>query len=160
MNYSVQRVLSAGFTVWVILAAAMCGYLYKYGKKDIRFGIDLVGGTYITLQVQQDDVIKNYLGDKINSFESLLKASHIDMDGRPVLAFDGLVFKFLSSNTAHEAESVLKSEEKFLKYDVDGASLKVTLPEATLSKLLSDSVEANIEILRSRFSSLSEIHIS
>ncbi|MBI2345170.1 protein translocase subunit SecD [Candidatus Dependentiae bacterium] len=160
MNHSVQRVLSAGFTVWVILAAAMCGYLYKSGKKDIRFGIDLVGGTYITLQVQQNDVIKNYLGDKIAAFESILKSAHIEMDGKPILAHDGLIFKFLSTNTAHEAESVLKSEEKFLKYDLDGASLKVTLPDATLSKLLSDAVEANIEILRSRFSSLSEIHIS
>ena len=160
MNPSLQRFLSASFTLWVAFAAAICGFLYFHGKKDIRFGIDLVGGTYITLEVQQDDVIKNFLGDKVRSFESMLKAAHIELDGKPVLAHDGLVFKFLSANTAREAEAAFKAEEKFLKYDVDGASLKISLPDSILSKLLSDAVEANIEILRSRFSSLSEIHIS
>jgi len=67
MNQSFQKVLSSGFSLWVIFAIAMSGYLYKFGKKDIRFGIDLVGGTYITLQVQTDDVIKGYLGDKIRN---------------------------------------------------------------------------------------------
>ena len=55
MNPSVQRALSSGFAVWVFAAVAMVGYLYKYGQKDIRFGIDLVGGTYITLEVQEND---------------------------------------------------------------------------------------------------------
>jgi preprotein translocase subunit SecD len=160
MNPSIQRFFSTSFTLWVAFAVAMCGYLYFYGKKDIRFGIDLVGGTYITLEVQQDDVVKNYLGDKVKNFESMLKAAHVELDSKPVLAHDGLVFKFLSSSIAREAETAFKSEEKFLKYDVDGASLKVSLPETMLNKLLSDAVEANIEILRSRFSSLSEIHIS
>src|SRR3990167_6018138 len=118
MNPSLQRFLSASFTIWVAFAAAMCGYLYFHGKKDIRFGIDLVGGTYITLEVQKDDVIKNYFGDKIRSFESILKAAHIEMEGKPVLAHDGLVFKFLSTNTAHEADAAFKAEEKFLKYDI------------------------------------------
>jgi len=160
MNHSFQKVLSTGFAFWVLFALATCGYLYRYGKHDIRFGIDLVGGTYITLEVQADDVIKNYLGDKIRGFESLLKASKIELDGKTTLAYDGLVFKFQSGSAACEAESLFKSEEKYLKYDVDGASLKVSIAEATLSKLISDAVEANIEILRSRFSSLSEIHIS
>jgi len=160
MNQSFPKVLTAGFTFWVLFAAAMCGYLYWHGKKDIRFGIDLVGGTYITLEVQTDDVVKNYFGDKIRTFESALKAAHLELESKPSLVNDGLVCKFNTVNVAIEAESVLKSEEKHLKYTIDGATLKVSLPDALLSKLLSDAVEANIEILRSRFTSLSEIHIS
>lgn len=160
MNQSLQKVFSTSFAYWFIFAIATCGYLYKYGKQDIRFGIDLVGGTYITLEVQEDDVVKNYLGDKIRGFETLLKSNRVEMDGKPVIAADGLVFKFHSSSAAREAESMFHSEEKLLKYHVDGTSLKVSLPDATMSRLLSDAVEANIEILRSRFTSLSEIHIS
>ena len=160
MNHSLQKTLTSGFTFWILFALATCGYLYRYGKKDIRFGIDLVGGTYITLEVQEDDVIKNYLGDKIRSFENLAKSSHFDLDGKPVLAGDSLVFKFHTSNVAHEAESAFKLEERALKYDVDGASLKISLPSSLLSNLLTEAVEANIDILRSRFASLSEIHIS
>ena len=45
MNYSLQKVLTSGFSFWIAFAIATSGYLYWYGKKDIRFGIDLVGGT-------------------------------------------------------------------------------------------------------------------
>lgn len=160
MNHSFQKIVSAGFTFWILFALATCGYLYRYGKKDIRFGIDLVGGTYITLEVQEDDVIKNYLGDKIRTFEGIAKMSHFELDGKPMLAAGSLVFKFNSSNIAHEAENVFKTEDRFLRYEVDGASLKISLPDSLFSKLLNDAVEANIDILRSRFASLSEIHIS
>ena len=160
MNHSFQKIVSAGFTFWILFALATCGYLYRYGKKDIRFGIDLVGGTYITLEVQEDDVIKNYLGDKIRTVEGIAKMSHFELDGKPMLAAGSLVFKFNSSNIAREAESAFKTEDRFLKYEVEGASLKISLPDSVLSKLLADAVEANIDILRSRFASLSEIHIS
>lgn len=160
MNHSFQKVLSTGFAFWVLFAVATCGYLYRYGKNDIRFGIDLVGGTYITLEVQADDVVKNYLGDKIRGFESIAKTSKLELDGKPVLAHDSLVFNFQSTNAAREAEAAFKSEERYLKYEVTGSSLKISLADATLSKLVSDAVDANIEILRSRFNSLSEIHIS
>lgn len=160
MNQSFPKILTAGFSFWVIFAVAMSGYLYWYGKKDIRFGIDLVGGTYITLEVQSDDIVKNFFGDKIRAFDGALKAARIELDGKASLVNDGLVYKFNTSGAANEAEAVLKSEEKYLKYHVDGSSLKISLPDALFSKLLSDAVDANIEILRSRFTSLSEIHIS
>lgn len=160
MNHSIQKYLTVGFTFWVVFALATCVYLYRYGKKDIRFGIDLVGGTYITLEVQQDDVVKNYLGDKIRSFQQIAKASRLELDGKPMLTGDSLVFKFESLNAAREAESAFKHEESYLKYTVEGSTLNITLPEALMSKLLTEAVESNIDILRSRFASLSEIHIS
>ena len=36
MNHSLQKYLTVGFTFWVVFALATCGYLYRYGKKDIR----------------------------------------------------------------------------------------------------------------------------
>ncbi|MCX5923742.1 MAG: protein translocase subunit SecD [Candidatus Dependentiae bacterium] len=160
MNRSFQKALTSGFSLWIFFAIATTGYLYRYGQKDIRWGIDLVGGTYITLEVQEDDVTKNYLNDKVRGFESLLRHNNIELDGKPVIGGDELVFKFNSTISAGQAESLFRSEEKSLKYKVVGASLEVSISEAVLARLLADAVEANIEILRSRFSSLSEIHIS
>lgn len=160
MNYSLQRVLTSGFSFWVAFAIATSGYLYWYGKKDIRFGIDLVGGTYITLEVQSNDVVKNYLGEKVKGFESMLKMAKVELDGRVAFLQDGILFKFLSPNDAQQAQEAFFKEEKYLKYTVDGSTLKVTIPEAVLSKLVAEAVDANIDILRSRFASLSEIHIS
>ena len=75
MNPSLQKALSSGFATWVFAAIAMTGYLYKYGKNDIRFGIDLVGGTYITLEVQEQDVVKNFLNDKVRNL--VLKINYL-----------------------------------------------------------------------------------
>ncbi|MBP9765510.1 protein translocase subunit SecD [Candidatus Babeliales bacterium] len=160
MNHSFTRVLTSGFSFWFLFAVATSGYLYWYGKKDIRFGIDLVGGTYITLQVQKEDIVKNYFGDKIRAFESLLSIARIELDGKPTLLPDGLLFKFESGSIARDAQSAFQAEERHLKYDVDGSVLKITLPDSLESRLVADAVDANIEILRSRFASLSEIHIS
>ncbi|MCX5924014.1 MAG: protein translocase subunit SecD [Candidatus Dependentiae bacterium] len=160
MNQSFQKALTSGFSMWILFAIATTGYLYRYGKQDIRFGIDLVGGTYITLEVQEDDIVKNYLNDKVRGFESLLKSSHIELDGKPMITDDSLVFRFNSSNASAQAESLFRAEEKYLKYAVDGSNLKVSIADSVLSHLITEAVEANIEILRSRFASLSEIRIS
>ena len=160
MNPAFQKTLTSGFSFWIFFAIATTGYLYQYGLKDIRRGIDLSGGTYITLEVQENDVTNNYLNDKIRGFESLLKSAHIELDGQPAISREGLVFKFNSVVSAREAESAFRSEEKYLKYTIDGMALTVSIASSVVEKLLADAVEANIEILRSRFSSLSEIHIS
>ena len=160
MNHSFQKAIMSGFSAWILFAAIMCGYLYWYGKKDVRFGIDLVGGTYITLEVQTDDVIKNYLNDKVRNIETLVKSAKIEMDAKPLFEKEELIFKFSSPTAAREAESLIRAEEKKLKYDINGSDLKITVPNSITSHLLSDAVEANIDILRSRFESLSEIHIS
>lgn len=160
MNSSVQKALTSGFAVWVFAALAMMGYLYKYGQKDIRFGIDLVGGTYITLEVQQDDVVKNFLNDKVRNFESLLKSSKIDLDGNPLISDNTLTFKFHSLAIAKEAETLFRSDDKQLKYEVDGSAVKITISNSAVANLMEQAVDANIQILQSRFESLSEIHIS
>ena len=116
MNPSVQKALKSGFAVWTVAAICMLAYLYKYGLKDIKYGIDLVGGTYITLEVQEDDVIKNYLNDKVRNFESLLKSSKIEIDGNPLISNKTLTFKFNSPETAKEAETLLREKiDKDLK---------------------------------------------
>ena len=160
MSGSLQKSLMSGFVFWILAALAICGYLYKFGKKDIRFGIDLVGGSYITLEVQEDDVVKNYLNDKVRNFESLLKSSKIDMDGTPVVTDSELIFKFHSATTAQEVESLMRSDDRQLKYNVDGSSVRASMSGSTISRLLEDAVESNIDILRSRFEALSEVHIS
>lgn len=160
MNTSMEKVLSSSFAFWMVLAVAMCGYLYRYGKNDIRFGIDLVGGTYITLEVQEEDVLKNYLSDRVRTFESLLNASKIEVEGSPIISHGTLSFKFKSPMAAKEAEGVMRAEDKKLMYEVNDSTVKVTGKSSEVSRLMQEAVEANIDILRSRFESLSEIHIS
>jgi len=90
----------------------------------------------------------------------MLKMAKVQLDGRVAFLKDGILFKFLSANDAQQAQEAFCKEEKYLKYTIDASTLKITIPEAVLSKLVAEAVDGNIDILRSRFASLSEIHIS
>lgn len=163
MNLSIRRFFLSSFFGWMIFAAATSFYFYYYGKNSIKFGIDLVGGTYITLEVQENDVVKNELNDKVKSFQSALNHANINVESNPVLDSGSLVFKFASKNAAREAETVLRGEDKRLVYSVsDNGALKVTISDSRKSKLLADAVNANIDILSQRLDGMSvaEIHIS
>lgn len=160
MSQAMKRIMLSGFLLWVASAVAIVGYLYMYGKKDIKYGIDLVGGTYITLEVQEDDVVKNHLNDKLRGMKDVLLQSGIELEKDPVIAQGTLVFTCQSSTDARDAESLLKREASKLKYAVEGTTVSVTLPESLKSGLMSSATKSNIDILRNRFSHLSEIPIS
>ena len=162
MSMTMRRFLMSSFVSWILFAAITVAYFGFYGKNSLKFGIDLVGGSYITLEVQQDDVVRNELSDKIKSFESALHHAKIEMDAKPVLNHNCLDFKFVSKKAAQEAEVLLRSQDKNLLYHVHESDLNITISPAHLSKLLSDAVEANIDILSRRLDGMSvaEIHIS
>lgn len=162
MSLSIRRFFISGFFAWVMFAAATSFYFYYYGKNTLKFGIDLVGGTYITLEVQEDDVVRNELNDKVKTFTSALQHAKINPEGNPVIDSGALIFKFSSASQAREAESVLRAEERKFLYAVSEGSLKITISDSFKQRLISNAVNANIEILGKRLDGLSvaEIHIS
>lgn len=162
MNMAMRRLFVSGFMGWVLFAAITVAYFGFYGKNSLKFGIDLVGGSYITLEVQQDDVVRNELNDKIKSFTSSLDQANFEMESKPLFQNNSLVFKFVSKKAAQEAEVLLRSQDRNLLYQVNESELFVTISPSHLSTLLSDAVNANIDILSRRLDGMSvaEIHIS
>ena len=69
------------------------------------------------------------------------------MEAKPVFNHNCLDFKFVSKKAAQEAEVLLRSQDKNLLYHVHESDLNITISPAHLSKLLSDAVDANIDIL-------------
>ena len=65
MNVSMRSFFSTTFFGWVVLAIAAVIYLFtiqdsrlRFREDRVKFGIDLVGGTYITLQVDTDKAVE------------------------------------------------------------------------------------------------------
>lgn len=162
MNIAIRRIFMSGFMGWLLFAALTITYFGFYGKNSLKFGIDLVGGSYITLEVQQDDVIKTELHDKIKSFESILEEANIELESKPTFHKNALNFIFASKKSAQEAEAAFRHEYRQLMYTVHDNVLEVTISAQYLSHLLSEAVDANIHILERRLNGLSvaEIHIS
>jgi preprotein translocase subunit SecD len=160
MSQVIKKFIETSFFGWILFAAAIVGYLYMSGKNNIKYGIDLVGGTYITLEVQEDDVTKNHLNDKIKGLQSALDQKGIELTKRAVLSKDSIVFSFQSKTDARDAEALLQKEAPRLTYALVDLDLTATIGSSLKSQLISEAVRANVDILRSRFSHLSETPIS
>jgi len=159
---AMRRFFISGFMGWILLAAVTVAYFGFYGKNSLKFGIDLVGGSYITLEVQEDDVVRNELSDKIQTFSSSLEHAKIGMESKPVFQNNSLIFQFESKKMAQEAEILLRSQDRNLVYSVNYSELEVRISPTYLNQLLSNAVTSNIEILNRRLDGMSvaEIHIS
>ncbi|NBX77821.1 protein translocase subunit SecD, partial [bacterium] len=162
MSGSMRRFLYSGFFVWVLFAIGAVGYLAYFGKKSLKFGIDLVGGSYIMLEVQEDDVIKNELADKISQFENALFEANIRTVGKPNFEQNQIRLSFETGLISREAETVLRKEDNSLTYSVQERDVVVSLSSTKLQKLIEEATQANIHILETRLNNigLSEVHIS
>lgn len=160
MSHAIKKFMMSGFFVWITAAVVIGGYLYISGRSKIKYGIDLVGGTYITLEVQEDDVTKNHLNDKVKVFQDMLAQVGIETEKKPVLSQNSLTVHFQTKADARDAEALFRKEAPKLKYAMNDTELEVTIPDSVKSRLMSEAVTGNIDILRSRFDHLSEIHIS
>lgn len=162
MNMAVKKIALSNFFGWILLAGLIGAYFGFYGKQVLKFGIDLVGGSYITLEVQESDVVKTELQDKIESFQAILDQAKIKLTGKPVFDKNALRFNFESKKIAQEAEILFRHDYRDLVYTVTDNQMIITIAPAYLQSLLSQAVDANINILERRLNGLSvaEIHIS
>ena len=162
MNVAMKRFFLSGFMAWVVIATLSIAYFGFYGKNSLKFGIDLVGGSYITLEVQEADVIKTELHEKLKEFQAILENNNFVTVAKPTFDKKRLVFNFESKKIAQEVETLFRHEYRKLTYSVHDTDVIIEVSENYLHSLLSDAVDANINILERRLNGLSvaEIHIS
>ena len=63
MATSARRIFVSEFMLWVVLAGLGVYFLLPL-RQSIRLGMDLAGGTYLTLQVQTDKAVEAELAEK------------------------------------------------------------------------------------------------
>lgn len=169
MDLSVKSLARSSFVAWIIAALAILAYLFTFqdGKFKLRpdrvkFGIDLVGGTYITLEVQTDKAVETDLADKV---ASLSKKYEKELNFAPVsqlIEKNEARLKFANPSEAQAVQSVIKRQESELNAEVEGEIVKVSYKEAVSKRIADNAVRGNIEVLRTRLDSLGvgEIPIS
>ncbi|HEX2977853.1 MAG TPA: protein translocase subunit SecD [Candidatus Babeliales bacterium] len=161
MNASMRNILSTSFIAWI--AAAILGIIYLFTFSDgrfklredrVKFGIDLVGGTYITLEVQTEKAIEVELADKAQSLIKKMDEAHMAIPVAQSQEQAQIVWKFDSLQSAQEAaQFVTKNEPTFA---VNAAENVVTLSikEAAAKRIRDWAVQGNIEVLRTRIDRL------
>ena len=155
MATAAKRILFSGFTFWVALAAIAIYMVYPL-RKSLKMGIDLVGGTYITLEVQAQKAVEAELIEKMRTALVKLEAAQqpVPIDKKINEKDLSLELIFDSSAAAQAASIFLRSNEPELEQSTNGATVKLWFSENKAKFIMKDAVKRNVEILRSRVNRL------
>lgn len=155
-----RRFVGSELIIWVGLCAISLFYLYPL-RKTLRFGIDLVGGTYLTLEVHTDKAVEAELISKMQSIETRLKKDRISLRSKKI-ENNILLLGFEGVQQVQDAVRMIKSEYKDLEQKVEGTTIRLRFTDMIERKIKNNAVERNIEVLRSRLDrfSVAEIPIT
>jgi preprotein translocase subunit SecD len=150
MEFSAKRILFSGFTFWILLATVAMYMVYPL-RKSIKMGIDLVGGTYITLEVQAEKAVESELIEKMQAITNKLKAAREPMPEKmQVINNMRLELQFNSPSDAQTAALFLRSNESDLEQSVEGTVINLSFSDLKAKRIMKEAVERNIEVLRTR----------
>jgi len=153
MSLTLRRFFASSFFFWVALAI-LSGWLLYPLRKKLKFGIDLVGGTYITLRVETEKAIEHDLREKLQGLEDALKASDYSLPTAHAFEQGSFVVTFESMQAAQVAQTVLKQEFPETVSEVNGSALSFHLSTKKENDLKRWAVEGDVEVLRTRLNSL------
>ncbi len=153
MTFSIRRVLFSELTFWLVICGIGLYFLYPL-RKSLRFGIDLVGGTYLTLEVEVDKAVDAELIGRLQGIESKLKLAR-KFPTSMVVEKEAIVITFDSMQGAQEAARVLKSRESQLEQKVENNILTLRFSQQMTQRIKDEAVQSNIQVLRSRLDRLS-----
>jgi preprotein translocase subunit SecD len=164
MSVSFNRIFFSWFTFWVVLAALGIFMLYPIRQK-LRFGIDLVGGTYITLDVQVDKAVESELLARLQAITILLK----DVKDQPVskkvednkieLTFTSPVAASQAGQLIYDSQNKIDARNR-LKQEVDGSTIRLWFSNDKVKAIKDDAVSRNVEVLHNRLNKVSVEEIS
>ncbi len=144
--------------LWTAITLFGAYFLYnivnppKNERGFLNFGIDLVGGTYLTLDVKVSEAVKNDLMTVMQTFADELKDAGKPVPGVPKLEEKNLngILTFDSPADAVAAKDFFKPDPSLPKVTQQGNELHFAFSAAQLGDIQRDAIESNISTLRNR----------
>lgn len=153
MNFSTSRSTLISFGFWVVLAVVCLLILYPF-KDKIRLGIDLVGGTYLTLEVKTNEAVDADLAEKMQKIVTELKKAGKQLPVKREVKDQVLTLTFADLDAVQNAANFINLSDVKLKHEVEGNSLKLTMDERDAKRVKDEAVKNNIEVLHARLNKL------
>jgi preprotein translocase subunit SecD len=150
MAYALRRFLFSSLSLW--LALAIFGvYFLNHLSHYVNFGIDLVGGTYLTLEVQMDQVLDNELSDQVTAQLKTYEDQGRTAPQEIILKNHEAIVTFVTSEDAQAVEALVPlTMQKILHIKRYDNHITYALRAEEIKKLTHEAVESNIKVLRTR----------
>src|SRR5438046_1955607 len=107
MNFSAKRIVSSELMIWLFLSGVGLYLLYPL-RQTLRFGIDLVGGTYLTLEVKTNKAVEADLIGRMQNIETKFKRNRAISLISKKIENNSLILVFENTQQAQEAAHILK----------------------------------------------------
>lgn len=153
MSTAVKRIVFSEFTFWLVLAGIGVYFLLPLREK-LRLGIDLVGGTFLTLEVQVDKAVEAALIERRQAIKEKLERAQKEQPVSEEITSSSLIMNFENINDAQDAANIIRAEMPDVELDVRGMVATVSFSERRIKEIKKDAVERNIEVLRTRVNKL------
>lgn len=157
MTFSLKKSVFSWFGMWLLIAGIS---LFLIWNKGIRFGIDLVGGTYLKLQVDTAKAVETELGNRVASINNALENAQIKTPSSVSIKDDVANLVFESLQNAQSASEFIKKHWNDVHVSVQKNTVSIQFTSFAVSRLKDDSVQRNIEVLRNRLDQMSVAEIS
>lgn len=150
MPFALRRFVFSTLSLWAVVGLFGI-YFVMHLSRYVNFGIDLVGGTYITLEVEMDRVLEMELHERITK---VVKAASQEENGELSITSQGteksLTFTCATEQQALALEASSAVAEQRLDVARSGAALRFTLAPQEVVQLTHAAVANNIQVLHSR----------
>jgi preprotein translocase subunit SecD len=159
MILSLKKISLTGLVAWAIFAI-VAGFILYPPRKKIRLGIDLAGGTYITLAVKVEKAVENELQGFLNSLTKQLKREEQIVALSSVVEGSEIVMRFSSPQEAEKALHQVDQQKDIVSI-VKNDELRITLSPERIKDIESNAVNKTVDVLRTRLnaSGTEEINI-
>jgi preprotein translocase subunit SecD len=158
MNFAARQAIFSPFTFWFFFAL-VCIYSIMPLRKTLRFGMDLVGGTFITLEVQVDKAVEAELVSEMQGFESRLKQMHKKLPVSKQIANNLISLTFASVQDAQDALRLAQESFSELKASAEGTVVSLKFTDIRINSIKNDAVLSNIQVLKTRLDKFSVAEI-
>ncbi len=161
MKLTARRIASSELMIWLLLCIVGLYFLYPL-RKTLRFGIDLVGGTYLTLEVQTDKAVQAELLSKLHAIETKFKHERTIKPISKTIQNNKIILTFENNQQAQDAVRILKTDTREINQTVNKNTITLSFSEGAEKRIKNNAVKRNIEILRTRLDrfSVAEIPIA
>src|SRR4030095_6141369 len=158
MKLTARRIAHSELMIWLLLCIVGVYFLYPL-RQSLRFGIDLVGGTYLTLEVQTDKAVEAELLSRLHAIDTKFKHERTVKLISKTIQDKKIILTFENNQQAQDAVRILKTDIREMEQSVNKNTITLNFSESAETKIKNDAVKRNIEILRTRLDKFSVAEI-
>jgi len=143
---------------YILFSLLICGtfigiYFIANLNRFMKFGIDLVGGTYITLEVQHKKAFEEEAARKVRALHSYIGSQEGAQPVEPVKQLiDGTSATITYSSPQEASRVAEKVADSGVGFEtvVNNDVVTYTIPASEIKQITKQAVENNIHVLRTR----------